>query len=267
MQDCGKWVALTLAGLLGAAMLSGCDGKKPGPREAAPTADILAHARAFAEEKLRAGLRTPALAQFRGVEAYPQNDARVIAVCGQVNPAGREDQPFFPFVSVLTVSQRLDAASPDFDVEQYLASSNAEATRFYIEMTSRCGENGGPRQVGARRMIPPLPPLPSDLPDQLQAVQPSRTGPAPAVPVVLSPGSAPIAGRTAEPAGSALAGQSVTMRQAGNIRIAPVTGSQLVRVAPKGAVLKVFGQAPGGWLQVGDAEAEGWVHSSLVEMP
>ena len=66
--------------------------------------------------------------------------------------------------------------------------------------------------------------------------------------------------------GTPVPGQAVTMRQAGNIRGAPSGEAQLVRVAPKGAYLRVFSQAPGGWLQVGDTnEPEGWVHSSLVE--
>ncbi len=264
----GGWVAVTLAGLLGAGMLCGCD-EKPRPPEtpAAASAGTFAHARRVTEEKLRAGLRTPALARFRGVQAYQQNDTRVVAVCGQVNPTGRENQAFIPYVSVVTYAKRPDAGLPEFDIEQYVGASNSEATRVYIEMTSRCGENGGPRQIGTRRMIPPLPPLPSDLPDQIQAAQPPRNGPAPAEPPALSPASSSTASKPAEPAGSLLSGQGVTMRQAGNIRVAPVSGSQLVRVAPKGAALKVFAQAPGGWLQVGDAEPEGWVHSSLVETP
>ena len=257
---CGGWVAVTLAGLLGAGLLSGCDEKpRPPERSGGVAADPFAHARRVSEEKLRAGLRTPAVAQFRGVQAYQQSDTRVVAVCGQVNPAGREDQAFVPFVSVVTYEKRPDTGPSEFDVEQYVATSNSEATRVYIEMASRCGENGGPRQVGSRRMIPPLPPLPSDLPDQLQAAQPARAAPA-----APAPPSAPMAPRPAEPVGSPLSGQGVVMRQAGNIRVAPVGGSQLVRVAPKGAALKVFAQAPGGWLQVGETDPEGWVHSSLV---
>ena len=259
---------MTLAGLLGAGTLCACDERPRCPETpGAASADTFAHARKVVEEKLRAGLRTPAVAQFRGVQAYQQGDARVVAVCGQVYPAGREDQAFIPFVSAVTYARRPDHGAPEFDIEQYFATSTSDATRTYIEMTSRCGENGGPRQVGTRRMIPPLPPLPSDLPDQIQAAQPARTGPATAVPVVLAPVATANAPRTAEPEGSTVSGQVVTMRQAGNIRIAPVGGSQLVRVAPKGAALRVFAQAPGGWLQVGETEPEGWVHSSLLESP
>ncbi|MFL5281649.1 MAG: hypothetical protein ACJ8AW_11820 [Rhodopila sp.] len=54
----------------------------------------------------------------------------------------------------------------------------------------------------------------------------------------------------------------VVMRQPGNIRIAPQ--GAILRVEPRGKELRVFGEAPGGWLQIGDTEANGWVHSSMV---
>jgi hypothetical protein len=53
------------------------------------------------------------------------------------------------------------------------------------------------------------------------------------------------------------------MRQPGNIRIAPQ--GAILRVEPRGKELRVFGEAPGGWLQIGDTEANGWVHSSMVQ--
>jgi hypothetical protein len=257
---------MALAGWFIAGLLAACDETPPKTPQAA-SSDTVAHARRVAEEQVRSGLRAPAPAQFRGVQVYQQADARVVAVCGQVNPAAREDQAFLPFVAVVTYTKRPDAGPPEFAIEQYVATSNAEATRTYIEMTSRCGENGGPRQVGNRQVIPPLPPLPSDLPDQIQAAQPPRPSPASAGQSLLQPVPRPTSGRQAEPTVSSAPGQTVTMRQHGNIRITPVSGSQLVRVAPKGTILRVFAQAPGGWLQVGEGDAEGWVHSSLVETP
>ncbi|CAH2599887.1 SH3 domain-containing protein [Rhodovastum atsumiense] len=276
MGHFGKSAFLSGVALLTAGLLSGCDEKPRPPANAqGPSSDTVAHARRVAEEKIRSNLRTPETARFRGVQIYQQADNRVVAVCGQVNPSGRQDQAFIPFVSVVTYTRRPDSGTPAFDIEQYIGTSNSEATRVYIEMTSRCGENGGPWQIGARQVIPPLPPLPSDLPDQIQPSQPSRTGSGVAGPVGLTPVPVPVPvpvpgpGRPMEaaPVSTAASGPNVTMRQAGNIRTAPVGGSPLVRVAPKGAVLKVFAQAPGGWLQVGETEAEGWVHSSLVETP
>jgi hypothetical protein len=56
---------------------------------------------------------------------------------------------------------------------------------------------------------------------------------------------------------------TVVMRQNGNIRIAPQ--GETIRVEPQGKELQVFGEAPGGWLQIGDTKPNGWVHSSLVQ--
>jgi hypothetical protein len=54
------------------------------------------------------------------------------------------------------------------------------------------------------------------------------------------------------------------MRQNANIRTAP--HGDTIRVAPKGSSMRVFAEAPGGWLEVGDTTAPlGWVHGSMVE--
>jgi uncharacterized protein YraI len=51
-----------------------------------------------------------------------------------------------------------------------------------------------------------------------------------------------------------------------NVRAAPVGGSEVLRVVPRASPLEVYGEAPGGWLQVGEGgEAWGWVHRSMVE--
>ena len=72
----------------------------------------------------------------------------------------------------------------------------------------------------------------------------------------------PSATAQAAPKSTPASGTAV-MRQNGNIRIAPQ--GETIRVEPQGKELRVFGEAPGGWLQIGDTEANGWVHSSLVQ--
>ncbi len=52
------------------------------------------------------------------------------------------------------------------------------------------------------------------------------------------------------------------MRQDGNLHDLP--HGLTLRVLSAGTVLHVFATAPGGWLQVGDAAPEGWVHDSMV---
>jgi uncharacterized protein YraI len=57
-----------------------------------------------------------------------------------------------------------------------------------------------------------------------------------------------------------------TSRHPVNIRAHPSGGGAIVRIVPRGSTLQVFGEAPGGWLQVGEGgEALGWLHSSLLE--
>ena len=43
--------------------------------------------------------------------------------------------------------------------------------------------------------------------------------------------------------------------------------AKVLRTLPRGLELQLSGRAPGGWLQVGDAEPWGWVHSSLTTTP
>ena len=86
-------------------------------------------ARSAAEERLRATARniTPS-AKLRGVVAHRQALGGY-AICGQVNLTGAAEDPYLPFVSVV---------SPDMGrIEQFVAFSSAEATRTYVETNTR----------------------------------------------------------------------------------------------------------------------------------
>jgi hypothetical protein len=82
--------------------------------------------------------------------------------------------------------------------------------------------------------------------------------PVPVQPVAATQGSGPGSLATSE------AGGAVQVRSNANLRAAPVGGSEVLGVLPQGSALRVFGRAPGGWVQVGDAAPQGWVHSSLL---
>ena len=58
--------------------------------------------------------------------------------------------------------------------------------------------------------------------------------------------------------------ERVVARQGANVREAPNGGANVVRTAPSGTVLRVFGRN-GGWVQVGDSTPWGWIHSSLLD--
>ena len=255
-----RFRAALLAGLC---LLAACKEEK---KEAAGAAqDRATRAQRVAEERLLATLKRPGV-QIRGVQSWSQAIANTYAVCGQVN-AGGADRPFIPFVSVVTFAEGKD----DPAVEQFVAMSSAEATRVYVEMTSRCGEEGGPRQSGNRIIPAPLPAVPDNLP---HAGLPAAM-PAPARPAAQSGaqagaqpnGAAGQAAARAEPPPVAAtpASGTVVMRQNGNLRANPHGGGEVLRVLPRGATLRVFGEAPGGWYQVGEGNAPaGWIHGSML---
>ena len=98
----------------------------------------LANASKAAEERLLSTARniTPA-AKLRGVAVHRQALGGY-AVCGQVNFTGAAEDPYLPFVSIV---------SPDAGrIEQFVAVGSAEATRTYVETNTRCFDRGGPRR-------------------------------------------------------------------------------------------------------------------------
>lgn len=230
------------------ALLAGCDDPAPGAARVEAPAGV-ADGRAAAsmqatEERLRARLRSEGPLMLRAVQGYRQAMADTFVICGQVNPGGRGNEPFLPFVAVVSF-----AGDRPADVEFHLAATSPEATRVYYEMVDRCFDGGGP--PNARTTVRPLPPAPT--------VQPGAayTPPAP-VPPPAAPAPQPAASMLA-PATTGTA----SVRSPANIRAQP--GGEVLRVAPRGATLDVFAEAPGGWYQVGEGEPWGWVHGSLLE--
>ena len=102
------------------------------------------------------------------------------------------------------------------------------------------------------------------MPDDMKAVFAGPAQVPPPVPATAALAAQLQASARRQPAPtSSPASGTVVMRQPGNIRIAPQ--GAILRVEPRGKELRVFGEAPGGWLQIGDTEANGWVHSSMVQ--
>lgn len=267
----------------------------PGAPQGRPGAALQA-----AEEKLRTRLGVEGPLTLRAVHAYRQSMPDTLAICGQVNPAGRGGEPFLPWVAVVSFTGTTPTRT-DF----FLAASSQEATRVYYEMVDRCFDGGG--AASARQGIRPLPPAPSDLPRSATDTAPRslpqpapelapvtapvatpapRPAPAPAPALASGPAPAPLPSplaamapamapalapgapisQVAAMAGPAQAIAKITTRQPANIRAGASGAAEVVRVAQRGQALQLFREGPGGWLEVGDGgEAWGWVHSSLVE--
>lgn len=240
------------------ALLAGCDDPKPQapPRsespEAAPQGRPGVALRA-AEERVRARLRSEGPLTLRAVYAHRQALPDTLAICGQVNPTGRGEDPFIPFVAV--VGFEGDRAAR---VEFHIGATSPEATRVYFEMVDRCFDGGGPPST--RAALRPLPPAPTVMPSVVIGDAP----PPPALPAQqVSPSSPPLHPVAPVPAGPPQG--SVITRQPANIRSSPSGGGEVLRVAPRGSNLQVFGEAPGGWVQVGEHEPWGWVHGSMLD--
>lgn len=232
------------------------------PTRADATAPVQASPRAVeavhvTEERLRARLRAEGALTQRAVQTHVQALDDTMAVCGHVSPTGRGDTAFIPFVSV--VGFEGDRAARG---ELFLAASSQEATRTYFELVDRCFAGGGPQH--ARSLGRPLPPAPDGLPATREDMTPRAALTPPAAATPAQPGVTLVS--TATPAPQAALGTvTVSQRSAANVRSSPSGGGEVLRTAPRGLSLQVFGQAPGGWFQVGDTEAWGWVHHSVLE--
>jgi lipoprotein-anchoring transpeptidase ErfK/SrfK len=229
-----------LAGLLA---LGGCFEDAPKDQAAKGGDEAVARVRTAAEQRLRGIARDGDALRFRAVETYRQSAPNTYAVCGQATLAG--DSVFIPFVTVV------NARDGGTEIEQqHVARTNTEATRVYVELVGRCFEGGGPQMRGTGTPMAQLPPpLPNGLPI-LDEVTPEP----PKTPDLVTSVAAP---------GTGVAGGTLVMRQNGNLRASPAGSGAVLRVARSGAVLNIFGTAPGGWYQVGDTAPEGWIHRSV----
>jgi hypothetical protein len=143
----------------------------------------------------------------------------------------------------------------------FLGASNTEASRVYVESVDRCFEGGGP-SPGRSQAPRALPPLPSDAALAQHAVS-LPVAPAPPVPsMAATPQQLPPSS-----ASPVTVTRSVTTTAAHpvNIRSHPRGGGAVVRIVPRASVLHVFGEAPGGWFQVGEEQPFGWVHGSMLK--
>lgn len=129
----------------------------------------------------------------------------------------------------------------------------------------------------------PSPPVPGPV---ASAPPPAPVAPPPAVPTAPPVAAAPVrppaptaanGGAGASTAGSPAApppaqgpSQSaadqlpkITVRSPANLRVAPDAKARSLRVAPKGESFRVHGRS-NGWVQVGDEEPRGYIHSSML---
>ena len=184
---------------------------------------------------------------MRGVQVFAQAIPNTFAVCGRASATGAATEPLLPWVAQVSFE-----AGPPQVTSVVLGASGPEATRVFMELVDRCFEGGGPTNS---RMAPrPVSPLPAP-------VAANASGPLPGVP---QPTDAPPSGAAPQ---SPLRTVVTTARSGANLRASP-QGGTVLRVVPRSSTLQVFGEAPGGWYQVGqNGAAWGWLHSSVLDGP
>lgn len=245
--------ALLLLALMG---LSGCD-DPPEAQQSGGEQAAMAEARRAAEEQVRARLRIVGDMTLRAIQVYPQQIPHSFAVCGQINPTGATNDPFIPWVATVAMQDgKVGRAS------LVIGLSNIEASRVYLEMVDRCFEGGGPRN-GQMPAVSGLPPLPADSALAPQRETPQAQPAAPRPPMATE--SAPPAPAPVPQVTAASGRVTTTSAHPVNIRSSPAGGGAVVRVVPRASALRVFGEAPGGWLQVGEEQPFGWLHSSMLD--
>ncbi len=230
-----RWRARRAAPVAGLVLLLGCkDQKAAAPVSGDPMAE---RAIRSAEDGLLAVSKAPSAIRFRGVTAFIQAQPRHFAVCGQVTPFADDPNIFVPFVS-LVVTAAPDGPPRD-QVDQVIGTTTSDATRVYAAIVASCWAGSG-APAAALRSVAPTPPLPDAIPDPA----------APATPDARERPAAPPTGQ-------------VTLKQSATLHADPHGAS--LRTVTRGTSLHVFGQAPGGWVQVGDQAPFGWIHESMLE--
>lgn len=241
--------------LLSLLAVAGCDDASEAEKQAAANQAVMAEARRAAEEQVRNRLRIIGEMNLRAIHVYAQQIPDSYAVCGQINPSGGANDPFVPWVA--TVAMQDGKAG---NASLVIGLSNLEASRVYLEMLDRCFEGGGPRS-GQMSGVGGLPPLPSDT-ALTQQREPTPAPPQPPASASATPPPEP--SRAPTPQVRATGTVTTTSAHPVNIRNSPAGGGAVVRVVPRASVLRIFNEAPGGWLQVGEEQPIGWLHNSMV---
>jgi hypothetical protein len=284
--------AVTLAGLVGVALLVRQDGPGQAPSDAGPQRTATAkaanpaadaRAEAIALQSLRARQRDPDAVMFREVRTWRFGPDDERAVCGVMEardlPGG--SAPFV--VRVLLPAGSGGGATP---VSGTIARPRSSAAGMPIledgPGTSRPAPEARRRYchdaeaAPTAAAAPAAPTVPSaaatapamTAPSTSAATTTAMTAGAPAAPAMAVGAPDPLAPPFAATIGSGgvavRTGEQVTVATHANLRAGPTGGEPVLSVVPRGSVLNVYGRAPGGWVRVGDGEPWGWIHGSML---
>jgi Bacterial SH3 domain len=97
------------------------------------------------------------------------------------------------------------------------------------------------------------------------APAPSSEAHAPELPPAALPPPSVATGPAAASTAGAADRLRVMVRQPANLRAGPDVQANVIRVVPRGETLPVHNRTANGWVQVGDGESRGWLHTSRLE--
>ena len=182
-----------------------------------------------------------------GVSGAAFSVALLLGVSGHQPPKYVANAPVSPPVQWIAPQAPTAASPPRQERPAEIAASPRETIRPIHEGLS--GPPSEPPPRPASNSSPPHPPADGTVRSLTPPLAP-----------IWSQSVGPAAARDTDPA------ERVITRQGANVREAPNSSANVVRMAPPGAVLRVFGRNS-GWVQVGDSSPWGWIYSSLLDQP
>lgn len=161
-----------------------------------------------------------------------------------------------PVPVAATSAQRSGAATPNLPSLAGGAPPEAAQSRPAPDLTANPTQD---RSLPGRADGTAPRPAPAQQAPALQAAAASPALPLrdrPAAPAAIAAVTPPVAA----PGGTG----RVMIRSAANLRANPDKNSAVLRVVPQGEVMREFSRAIGGWVQVGDAQPQGWIFDKLL---
>jgi Bacterial SH3 domain len=205
-------------------------------------------------------------------------EPRVPEASSDASPATAAEKPQDDVVGLLPQDRGPDPSSP----EQSQVLSPAEVAQSgpveelegpFIPVAPPSAEpaaSDDPPVIAApQATAPPAeapPQAPSPPPPLADAPAPSSEAHAPELPAAaLPPPSVATGPASASTAGATERLPRVMVRQPANLRAGPDVQANVIPVVPRGETLPVHNRTANGWVQVGDGESRGWLHTSRLE--
>lgn len=188
-----------------------------------------------------------------------------LAISGLATVMSGGDRPAIPTEQATPPAPAATATAPQPESPPSQPAAAPVDTAGPAPVTPRNAGNAPSAETSARgEAAMPAAPAPAS---PAVAALPAAPPPPPAPPAPVRGGTAgagvpPAPARPA--AGSQAMADRVEVKSPANLRKGPANTYAVLRVTRRGETFRVFGHALGGWVEVGDDQPQGWIHSSLL---